>query len=360
MAEEETIVSPFNAEENVPGQTYKRYPRSPNLLWDKEIKNRIKNKIKNSLKPNDEYETFVPLEEVLTPQQMEEERQKKRELNELPDINVPEVETHVEDLPKEDVNEKELIVEHPKKQEEVNAPSEEELSEGAEQVSQPQEELPNELDKTQAEQILGEKIKEPPKDEGGDKTLTPDEKQNADMNEMRALAQDDLEGFKYDTNMDKWTPKQKQDAIKAWRESQKAKEEEIPQEPPEDEKPKMTKEEALAEARMLAQDDLEGVDIDPNLWSQFDTKEKMKFVEMLQNKDKEQVTNVDEDTTNNYEAYKRYPTALRGMEDVLKGADNIANRAATDARKNLAGGEGVNGAVARSTIPHYDYRSFFK
>ena len=354
MAEDKTEIDPFDisfaTQENPQPKK-----RSPKLLWDK---------IVNNFKPNDYDEREVPLEEVMTPQQFADYKREQEELkNKYADeeeIDVPEVETHVEDLPENNENEKELIVEHPENQEEVNAPSAEELNEGAEQT--PQEELPDELDKTQAEQILGEEIKEPSKDEGGDKTLTPNEKQDADMNEMRALAQDDLKDFKYDTNMDKWTPKQKQDAIKAWREKQKAKQdaEEEVQEPPKEEKPTMTKEEALAEARMLAQDDLEGVDIDPNLWSQFSNKEKLDFIKMLQDKDKTPVTNVDEDTTNNYEAYRHYPVALRVAEDVLKGADNIANRAATDARKNLAGGEGVNGAVARSTIPHYDYRSFFK
>lgn len=331
-------------------------------------------------------ETSVDLSEVMTPEQLEEERQAQAELEHLPDIDVPEIETHVESLPEENENEKELVVEH----------KDDGLAE-AQEIAQDRlrgyqvppnwndmsyEEkrknvgdwlyqntgnaLPDELDVTQANELLGQTNEEQPKEEtSGDKTLTPMEKEDADMNELRALAQNDLEGFRYDQNMDKWTPKQKQDAIKAWKDNQ-PKAEETKEEPPTKEEPSkktMTKEEALAEARMLAQDDLEGFDMsDPEGWSQLSTKDKQDIINnfLHKNDTNDNVTNVDEDTTNNYEAYKRYPTGLRLAEDAMQGVDNIVGRASNAARENLAGGTSINDAVKRAAIPHYDYRSFLK
>lgn len=294
-------------------------------------------------------ETSVDLSEVMTPEQLEEERQAQAELEQLPDIDVPEIETHVEDLPEENENEKELVVEHKDEEPQTN------------------DVLPDELDVTQANELLGQTNEEQPKEEtSGDKTLTPMEKEDADMNELRALAQNDLEGFRYDQNMDKWTPKQKQDAIKAWKENQPKEEEPEKEELPAKEEPSkktMTKEEALAEARMLAQDDLEGFDMaDPEGWSQLYTKDKQDIINnfLHKNDTNDNVTNVDEDTTNNYEAYKRYPTGLRLAEDAMQGVDNIVGRASNAARENLAGGTSINDAVKRASIPHYDYRSFLK
>lgn len=350
------MVDPFEISfaDDPPKKQKSKY--NPNLLW-KGIKGKTKRKRSNA------DETSVPLEEVMTPEQLAlEEEQKQKELDSLPDIDVPEIETHVEDLPEEDVNEKKLVVEHTDENEPTQEP--------VENIPSAEEELPDVLDKTQAEKILGEEIPEKPKEEGGDVTLTPDEKQNADMNELRALAQDDLQGFKYDTNMDKWTPKQKQDAIKAWRDKQPPKEEPPKEEPPkeepvveepEEEIPPMTDEEALAEARMLAQDDLEGFEINGKDWSKLSTKEKLQVIENFKNKNIEPGDEIhNENTENNYESYEHYPTGLRVAEDVLGGVNNIANRVSSASRKNLAGGDSINNAVARASVPHYDYRSFFK
>ena len=164
------------------------------------------------------------------------------------------------------------------------------------------------------------------------------------MNELRALAQDDLTDFKYDPNIETWTAKQKQDALKSYLENKN-------KEPP---KKIMTEEEVMKEARTLAQDDLEGVEIDPAIWSEMTTEEKLEFIKMLQEKNKKNTTN------NNFEAYKRYPTALKVAENVQQGVHNIMNRAEDAANQNLAGGQSINNTVGRAAIPHYDYRSFFK
>lgn len=378
MAEDKTVVDPFDVSfSDDPLDQYppiKKPKRSPGLKWGT---------ILNPFKSNEEeVETSVPLEEVLTPRQLAEEKRKQAELDAMPDeIDVPEIETHVEDLPEGNENEKELVVEHKddnpvpsddkdfakqiddilgisgEPQGEVPAPSAEELAEGVEQSAEPStEEKPEEETGD-----VGGNAEEPEPEENG-AVDEEKEKRKKLMKEMRALAQNPLKGFKYSPEMEKWTPKQKQDAIKAWLSNQ-PKEEPVEEEPiaePVEEKPKMTKEQAMAEARMLAQDDLEGVDIDPELWSQFSNKEKLDFVKMLQDKDKDNTTNIDEDTTNNYESYKRYPTALRVAEDIAGGVSNIADRVEGASNKNLAGGESIGNAVTRANIPHYDYRSFFK
>lgn len=379
MAMDETQVDPMDIsfdDSNYP--PIQKQKRNPNILWGG-----ITNKTKNR---KNEEETSVPLEEVMTPQQLEKEKQMESELNAMGDeVDVPEIETKVVDLPKQNENEKELIVEHKDEGdveqepivEEGGTPTNEVVANEGEQApiitdemidkvlgsgetpSQPQGE---EFDKDDSVGTNQGEEKEEVVNEEEDKANEEKEKRKELMKEMRALAQDSLKGFKYSPGMEKWTPKQKQDAIKAFLNNKSKNEEPIEEEVVEEEppKPKMTKEQAMAEARMLAQDDLIGVDIDPELWSQFSNKEKLDFIKMLQDKDKDLTTNVDEDVTNNYEAYKRYPTALRVAEDVLQGANNVANRMASASRENLAGGESIDDAVNRTKIPHYDYRSFFK
>ena len=365
MAENETMVDPFEiAFANEQPKEKKKY--NPNMLW-----NRIKGKT-NATHPALE-ETSVPLEEVLSPEQMEEEKKRQAELDAMPDeeIDVPEIETHVEDLPKEDENEKKLVVEHIGEEEPKANPSSPIVTDdmidealGIEKEEQPV-----------AEGSAGTPSAEMPEEETGDiggnkedpkveETESDDAKRERIMNELKALAQDDLEDFKYDPSIEKWTPKQKQDAIKSHL-SNRAKKNEPKEEPkkeePKDEVPPMTDEEALAEARMMAQDDLDGFEVNGPDWSKLTTKEKFQVIENFKNKGiepKDEIHN--ESTENNYEAYKRYPTGLKVAEDVLEGANNVANRMANAAKTNLAGGESISNAVNRASIPHYDYRSFFK
>ena len=117
----------------------------------------------------------------------------------------------------------------------------------------------------------------------------------------------------------------------------------------------MTDEEALAEARMLAQDKLKGFNISGKDWAKLSTEEKLQVIENY--KDAGDETH---NVFNKYDAYKHYPTALRVAEDVQQGVENIADRTHDLTKQNLAGGESINRDVNRSSIPHYDYRSFFK
>lgn len=309
-------------------------------------------------------------------------------------VDIPEIDTQVVDLPKENENEKELVVDHKEPAEKtvvepllalqdpeifddmeiidpVDVPVEEEQSvdpaevgEGA-KIEKPEGTEENELDETEKPEGKTSATESPE-----EKTLTEEEKKKQEekekrklaRKEARALAQDNLKGFKFPPNWEDWTPKQKADAIKAWNNKREGKEEPVQEEPVQEEpKKEMTKEEALAEARMLAQDNLDGLVIDPKLWSQFTTKEKMDFIKMQMEKNKDDNTYVDEDTTNNYESYKRYPTGLRVAEDAVDVAGDVANRVERVGNKQLAGegGTSINDAVKQAAIPHYDYRKFF-
>lgn len=303
-------------------------------------------------------------------------------------VDVPEIDTEVVDLPKENENEKELVIDHNDSADKtvveplmaydepeifddmevidpVDVPMDDEYMVDPKEVGEGAEkEMPednnDEENAVEEEKPVTENTEDKTLSEEDKKKLEEKEKRKSARKEARALAQDNLKGFKYPPDWDKWTPKQKADAIKAWQNKQAPKEEPV-EEPVEEPKKEMTKEEALAEARMLAQDNLDGIVIDPKLWSQFTTKEKMDFIKMQMDKDKDDNTYVDEDTTNNYESYKRYPTGLRVAEDVAGVAGDVANRVERAGNKQLAGegGTSINDAVRQAAIPHYDYRKFF-
>lgn len=295
-------------------------------------------------------------------------------------VDIPEVDTKVVDLPQENENEKELIVDHKEPAEKtivepllamqdpevfddmeiidpVDVPVEEETSVDPAEVGEGAE-----TEKPEGETSATENPEEKTLTEEDRKKQEEKEKRKLARKEARALAQDNLKGFKFPPNWEDWTPKQKADAIKAWNNKRAGKEDTVQEEPVQEEpKKEMTREEALAEARMLAQDNLDGLVIDPKLWSQFTTKEKMDFIKMQMEKNKDDNTYVDEDTTNNYESYKRYPTGLRVAEDAVDVAGDVANRVERVGNKQLAGegGTSINDAVKQAAIPHYDYRKFF-
>ena len=283
---------------------------------------------------------------------------------------VPEIDTKVVDLPKENENEKEMIinyndengVEPPSEPMGVPAPYEEGVGEEP-PVAETTEEPDTETQENEGyetfddEGNIGGNVEAPEMvEEDTEEPVDDEEKRNKIMKEMQALAQDPLEGFMYSDEMEKWTPKQKQDAIKAWLGKQ-PKEEPVEEEPIEEEEPvpEMTDEEALAEARMLAQDKLKGFNISGKDWAKLSTEEKLQVIENYKDAGDE-IHN----EFNKYDSYKHYPTALRVAEDVQQGVENIADRTHDLTKQNLAGGESINRDVNRSSIPHYDYRSFFK
>lgn len=286
-------------------------------------------------------------------------------VEETPDV--PEIDTKVVDLPKEDENEKELIVEHndtatepttepndttvaePIPQEEnaelenfdeseVVDPPEEETSVSAEEIGDV--EKPAETETNEEPKI------EKPKDPSYEEALA----------EAQALAQDDLEGFRVPKNWKEWTAKQKADSIKAFLENRKRADNEKPKEP----KTPMGNEDILAEAEAIAQEPLPGFRPPAN-WGDLSFEEKERIVKAYKDTKKveDHRTKVDNSETNNFEAYKRYPTGLRVAEDLV-GAGGDVLEGAGDVAKTKIGGTGANMISERAKgVPHYDYTSLF-
>lgn len=342
-------------EENVPGQSYKHYPQSPKLVWDKSLQKLggYINDIKQNRNAKKELEKMAERNKALKANKNVSDWQyfsNKGKGLEVPDpykekIDVPEVESHVEDLPEEDVNEKELIVEHP--QEDTLTPSENTVSGETDITPPPIDEDNTSYDKSLAEQPIG--------DLSDRETLSSVD--NKPFDESDVIDPEDME---QDIVTDEEIGlNQKEDVPPETNEETDEKENE---ESPKKEN-EMTDEEALEEARMLAQDDLEGFRMKGKDWSKLTTKEKLEVIKIFKEGKRPEgdtYNNKSEDTTNNYQAYSHYPTALKVAEDIREGASTALNRVERAAQQNLAGGESINNAVSRNAIPHYDYRTFFK
>ena len=286
-------------------------------------------------------------------------------VEEAPDV--PEIDTKVVDLPKEDENEKELIVEH---NDIPTEPSDKTIAEPA-----PQEE------NTELENFDESEVVEPPTEENsvsgeevGDKTVYPETEEEPKkeeepkteepvdpaykeaLEEAQAMAQDDLEGFRVPKNWKEWTAKQKADSIKAFLENRKRAENEKPKEP----KAPMGNEDILAEAEAIAQEPLPGFRPPAN-WGDLSFEEKERIVKAYKDTKKveDHSSKVDNSETNNFESYKRYPTGLKVAEDLV-GAGGKAIEGAGDVAKTEIGGTGANMISERAKgVPHYDYTSLF-
>ncbi len=241
------------------------------------------------------------------------------------EINVPEIDTKVVDLPKEDENEKELIVEHndtatEPTTEPTTEPSDTTIAEPSDKTvvePAPQEE------NTELENFDESEVIEPPTEE----------------NSVSAEEVGDIEPE---------TPKEE-------------KGEEKKEEEKDEEEPVMTDEEALAEAQEMAQDDLVGFKITGKNWSKMTDKQKAEAIKAFKDKNKveDHSTDIDNNETNNFESYKRYPTALRVAED-LAGAGGKIIEGAGDVAGTEIGGTGANMISERAKgVPHYDYTSLF-
>ena len=285
-------------------------------------------------------------------------------VEETPDV--PEIDTKVVDLPKEDENEKELIVEH---NDTATEPSDTTV---AEPVSQEENAELENFDEnevidspTEENAVSGEEV--------GDKTVYPEteEEPKAEepkteepvdpaykeaLEEAQALAQDDLEGYRVPKNWKEWTAKQKADSIKAFMDNRKRAENEKPKET----KEPMSDEDILAEAESIAQEPLPGFRPPAN-WDDLSFEEKERIVKAYKdtNKVEDHRTNIDDSETNNFESYKRYPTGLRVAEDLV-GAGGKVIEGAGDVAKTEIGGTGANMISERAKgVPHYDYTSLF-
>ena len=253
------------------------------------------------------------------------------------EINVPEIDTKVVDLPKEDENEKELIVKHnDTTTEPATEPSDMTVVEPSDKtIAEPSPQEEN----TELENFDESEVVEPPTEENsvsgeevGDKTVYPETEEE---------------------------PK-KEEEPKA-EEPKEEKGEEKKEEEEDEEEPVMTDEEALAEAQEMAQDDLIGFKVTGKNWSKMTDKQKAEAIRAFKDKNKveDHRTNIDDSETNNFESYKRYPTALRVAED-LAGACGKVIEGAGDVAKTEIGGTGANMISERAKgVPHYDYTSLF-
>lgn len=253
------------------------------------------------------------------------------------EINVPEIDTKVVDLPKEDENEKELIVEH---NDTASEPATEPATEPSDTtVAEPSdktiaEPAPQE-ENAELENFDESEVVEPPTEENsvsgeevGDKTVYPDTEEEPKTEEETKTEE----------------PKEEKE-----------------EEEKDEEEPVMTDEEALAEAQEMAQDDLVGFKISGKNWSKMTDKQKAEAIKAFKDKNKveDHSTKIDDSETNNFESYKRYPTALRVAED-LAGAGGKIIEGAGDVAGTEIGGTGANMISERAKgVPHYDYTSLF-
>lgn len=229
---------------------------------------------------------------------------------EEPSVDVPEMETEVVDLPEENENEKEIVIN--RNEDTVNP------------------------DAT----IAG--------DNGPD--FKPEDMTDPEIVENQ-----------YEDFPDRVTDEEVADTETAVTEDANKKEE---QKEGEEKPSSMSDEDALKEAQELAQDDLLGFKISGANWEKMSEKQKAEAIKAFKdaNKKEDHSTNIDKSETNNYSSYERYPTGLKVTEDALSEVNTVAGGIKDAAHK--IGQQGTNSGsitneVARA-VPHYDYRSLFR
>lgn len=311
-------------------------------------------------------------------QQTDETSVAPMELGDLPDIDVPEIETKVVDLPEQNENEKELVIDHKDEKSDLekmgfDKPEYWDRFSKREQARQIGDFLDDKYGEEVEDLVNGSSndttvVDEPMEEETGDPTIadaTLQKNATGDFSDRKVLEDIDGEPFDESEVIDPQEPEENavsdEEVGEVKDEEEKKDEKKEVKKEGEEEKKTMSDEEALKEARMLAQDNLEGFEINGEDWSKLSTKEKGDVIDRFLNKNKSEdnITNNNEETTNNFEGYKRYPTGLKVAEDIQGGIHSIADRAERGARENLAGGTSVNNMVGKNAIPHYDYRRFF-
>ena len=290
---------------------------------------------------------------------------------EEPVTDVPEIETEVVDLPEEDENEKEIIIDG--NEDTINPDATIAGDNGPD--FKPKDMTDPEIVENQFEDLPDRVTDEEVADtenaatEDANKKEEPKEEQKKTMSdedalkEAQELAQDELLGFKISgANWEKMSEKQKANAINAYMKNRENQSAEEPKEEPET--PVMSDEDALKEAQELAQDELLGFKISGANWQNMTEKQKAEAIKAFKdaNKKEDHSTNIDKSETNNYSSYERYPTGLKVTEDALGEVNTIAGGIKDAAHK--IGQEGtssgsISNEVARA-VPHYDYRSLFR
>lgn len=256
--------------------------------------------------------------------------------------NVPEIETSVVDLPQEDENEKEIVVDHNPEEEPVEDELLEEPNAEEPKVEEPFEDLqleePNDNTKEGSVDVT------PPKD----KTMSDGEPEPEDIEDPSVIENDpDIED---DVVTDKEVGEtRKPNRVEDDDLKDNNKKEEV-----------MSDEDALKEAQELAQDDLEGFRISGKTWSKMTDKQKADAIKAF--KESKKVPPIEDNSTtnnNNYATYERYPTGLRLAEDAGQVIGKGIDLAKEIAEKPL-NGTSIDDAVQRAkAIPHYDYTSLF-
>lgn len=252
------------------------------------------------------------------------------------ELNVPEIETSVVDLPPEDENEKQIVVDHNPEEEPVEGELLEEPNAEEPIAEEPIVEEPNDNTKEGVVDVT------PP----NDKTMSDGEPAPEEIEDPSIIENDP------DIEDDVVTDKKVGDTRKPNR---------VEDDDLEDNNKKeevMSDEDALKEAQELAQDDLEGFKISGKTWSKMTDKQKADAIKAF--KDSKKGPQIEDNrTTNNFAAYERYPTGLRVAEDVGQVLGKGVDLAKEIAEKPL-NGTSIDDAVQRAkAIPHYDYTSLF-
>ena len=244
--------------------------------------------------------------------------------NEEEPVDVPEIETEVVDLPPEDENEKEIIVD--------NNPPDATKGDGVEEVNPEDIQLEGEVEDNDGEYyenaVSGEEV--------GDPSVYPSDEEIKDVEDTKK-------------------PKESADG------------EDKKEEPKEEEKKEpMSDEDALKEAQELAQDELNGFKISGANWEKMSEKQKAEAIKAFKDANKKEdhrtYNSKDESTTNNFETYERYPTGLK-VASMAGNALQTAGEDVGNVARNV-GKEGTNsGSIASEVaraVPHFDYRSLFR
>lgn len=258
---------------------------------------------------------------------------------EEPVIDVPEMETEIVDLPSEDKNEKEIVIDRNPDDTVVDP------------------------DRTIAEDIEGTG-EDPLKDFDPDSVVDPEGEY-----ETRVSAEEVGDGpTQYPSDEEiagvKKASGDKDQTIAEGDQTPDANKKEEPKKEGKEEQSVMSDEDALKEAQELAQDELLGFKISGSNWQKMSEKQKAEAIKAFKdaNKKEDHSTNIDKSETNNYASYERYPTALKVAEDALGEVNTVAGGVKDVAEK--VGKQGANSGsisneVARA-VPHYDYRSLFR
>jgi hypothetical protein len=299
---------------------------------------------KNDRRWNVPDKVFDNVNKMLQQKKKGKKSQDAEQITEQP-IDVPEIETSVVDLPPEDENEKQIVVDHNPEEEPVEGelleePNTEEAIAGEAIAGEPTEDLQLDVPNNTTEEGVTDTTS------SDDKTVAEEEPAVEDIEDPSIIENDP--DFEDDVVTDK--------EVGDTRKPNRVEDDDLKDNNKKEEE--MSDEDALKEAQELAQDDLEGFKISGKTWSKMTDKQKADAIKAF--KDSKKGPQIEDNrTTNNFAAYERYPTGLRVAEDVGQVLGKGVDLAKEIAEKPL-NGTSIDDAVQRAkAIPHYDYTSLF-